>query len=226
MENIMETIRTNLQGLEAFISLDLRMVMFCIGGALICGLIIYMIYKYFYKGVLYNENFNILLVMICVISSFMVMIFSVNIIAAFGMVAGLGMVRIIRFRTTIKDPLDIGFLFWSLGAGIVAGVGHYKIAVLVTIMVGIMYILLTKLIRGTTLYLLVISYEKEAEEKMLKTLSDIKYKVKNKSQSSKGAELIVQFTTKSLEPNLTNKISAVKGVKNVSIVEYDGDFAQ
>ena len=79
--------------------------------AFLCGMIIYMVYRYFYKGVIYNNNFNILLVLTSMITCFMVMVISSNVVLSLGMV---GALSIVRFRTAVKDPLDVGFLFWTV----------------------------------------------------------------------------------------------------------------
>jgi len=225
MQNIIEFFRQSALDLEQFIGMDIRSVFFVMVGALVCSLIIFAVYKYFYKGVIYNENFNILLVLVTLIAAFIVMVFARNVIIALGMVGALGMIRIIRFRTTIKDPLDVGFILWSLAAGIVSGIGFSRVAILVSIGIGIVYILLSKFIRLNSVYLLVVNYEQN-EKKILDKLENIKYKVKTKSESKKGKELVVQFSTKKLKLDLTTEISAVEGVNNVSLVEYDGDFTQ
>ena len=82
--------------------------------AFLCGMMIYMVYRYFYKGVIYNNNFNILLVMTSMITCFMVIVISSNVVLSLGMV---GALSIVRFRTAIKDPLDVGFLFWTVAVG-------------------------------------------------------------------------------------------------------------
>ena len=93
--------------------------------AFLCGMIIYMVYRYFYKGVIYNNNFNILLVLTSMITCFMVMVISSNVVLSLGMV---GALSIVRFRTAVKDPLDVGFLFWTVAVGITCGAGLYYFA--------------------------------------------------------------------------------------------------
>lgn len=90
--------------------------------AFLCGMLIYFVYKKFYKGVIYNNNFNILLVMVSVVTSFIVLTISSNVVLSLGMV---GALSIVRFRTAVKDPLDVGFLFWSIAVGITCGAGLY-----------------------------------------------------------------------------------------------------
>ena len=81
----------------------------------ICGMIVYFVYRRFFKGVIYNNNFNILLVMTSMVTSFIVLVISSNVVLSLGMV---GALSIVRYRTAIKDPLDVGFLFWTVAVGI------------------------------------------------------------------------------------------------------------
>ncbi|MFT3951762.1 MAG: DUF4956 domain-containing protein [Oscillospiraceae bacterium] len=93
--------------------------------ALVCGVIIYIVYKLFYRGAVYSEGMNVLNVMVCLVTSFVIMTISTNLVLSLGMV---GALSIVRFRSAIKDPLDIGFLFWSIAAGITSGAGVYILA--------------------------------------------------------------------------------------------------
>ena len=121
--------------------------------ALFCASVIYFVYKKFYRGAVYSNNFNILNVMLCLITAFIITTISSNIILSLGMV---GALSIVRFRSSIKDPLDIGFLFWAIAAGITTGAGLYPFAIVSTIIVATTYILFTVLSSGTHTYLLVI----------------------------------------------------------------------
>ena len=109
--------------------------------ALLCGIIIYFVYRYFFKGVIYNNNFNILLVMTSLVTCFIVIVISSNVVLSLGMV---GALSIVRFRTAIKNPLDVGFLFWTVAVGITCGAGLYLISLIATIIISLVYILLIR----------------------------------------------------------------------------------
>ena len=109
--------------------------------ALICALIIFLVYRYFFQGVVYNNNFNILLVMTCVVTCFVVIVISSNVVLSLGMV---GALSIVRFRSAIKEPLDTGFIFWAVACGITSGAGLYLISGIAAVFVAVVFILLSR----------------------------------------------------------------------------------
>ena len=123
-----------------FANLSLPRILLAMLTATVCGLIIYWVYRLFYRGVVYSDNFNILVLLITVVTAFIIMTISANLVLSLGMV---GALSIIRFRSAIKDPLDVGFLFWGVAAGITAGAGLYFVALIGTVFVAILYIVLT-----------------------------------------------------------------------------------
>ncbi len=105
--------------------------------ALICGMIVYGVYRNYYKGVIYSNNFNILLVLTTMVTCFMVLVISSNVVLSLGMV---GALSIVRFRTAVKDPLDVGFLFWTVAVGVTCGAGLYLISLIGTVFIAGIYI--------------------------------------------------------------------------------------
>lgn len=110
--------------LENFGNLTVRGFLLSMLSAFICGMIVYFVYRKFFKGVIYNNNFNILLVLTSMITCFIVLVISSNVVLSLGMV---GALSIVRYRTAIKDPLDVGFLFWTVAVGVTSGAGLYLI---------------------------------------------------------------------------------------------------
>ena len=127
--------------------------------AFLCGMIVYAVYRGFYKGVIYNNNFNILLVMTSLVTCFMVIVISSNVVLSLGMV---GALSIVRYRTAVKDPLDVGFLFWTVAVGVTCGAGLYLISILGTVFVAGVYIMLVKIRNKKHQYLLVVMYQESA----------------------------------------------------------------
>lgn len=109
--------------------------------ALICGIIIALIYKYTYKGLNYSSSFTISLILLTMITAIVIMVIGNNLARAFGMV---GAMSIIRFRTAVKDASDIMFIFFALSIGLAAGVKLYSIAFFGTLMIGGVYLLITR----------------------------------------------------------------------------------
>ena len=98
-----------------------------LGSAFLVGLFIYMVYKKTYMGIMYSRPFNVSLVALTMLTTFVILAVTSNVVLSLGMV---GALSIVRFRTAIKDPMDLVFLFWSLGSGIVLGAGLIPLAVM------------------------------------------------------------------------------------------------
>lgn len=190
--------------------------------ALLCAVIIYFVYKLFYRGAVYSNNFNILNVMLCLITAFIITTISSNIILSLGMV---GALSIVRFRSSIKDPLDVGFLFWSIAAGITTGAGLYVFAIVSTLLVAVVYILFSVLSTGTHTYLLVINYFDTADESVRAELVDVKNTLKSKTSHNGKTELTLQIAiNKKSNTDFVNRISELEGVESAMLIEYTGDY--
>ena len=108
-----------------------------LGSAFLVGLFIYMVYKKTYMGIMYSRPFNVSLVALTMLTTFVILAVTSNVVLSLGMV---GALSIVRFRTAIKDPMDLVFLFWSLGSGIVLGAGLIPLAVMGSIIMGLILI--------------------------------------------------------------------------------------
>ena len=159
-------------------SLTTEIFMLSLLAAFLCAMIIYLVYRNFYKGVIYSNNFNILLVLTTIVTCFIVLVISSNVVLSLGMV---GALSIVRFRTAVKDPLDVGFLFWSIAVGITCGAGLYMISVIGTVFVSLVYIFLIKIRTGKSVYLLIVKASEEAVPEVSKKLQHIKKKLKNRT---------------------------------------------
>jgi len=122
------------------------------------GLFIFIIYRVSYQGVMYSKTFNVTLIAISMITSSIIMAISSNIILSLGMV---GALSIVRFRTAIKDPIDVAYLFWAVGIGITSGAGLWMLALMSSVLIGITLFVLSKISDLNTPYLCVISYQTE-----------------------------------------------------------------
>lgn len=190
--------------------------------ALLCASIIFIMYKLFYRGAVYSNNFNILNVMLCLVTAFLITTISSNIVLSLGMV---GALSIVRFRSSIKDPLDIGFLFWSIAAGITTGAGLYAFAVISTLMVAAVYMFFCVLSTGYRTYLLVIKYFDDADEAVRNELVDIKNTLKSKTSHRGKTELTLQVSINKLHnTDFVNRISELEGVESAMLIEYTGDY--
>ena len=189
--------------------------------SLICGVIVYLVYRFCYRGVVYSDNFNILLVMITTITGFIIMTISSNVVLSLGMV---GALSIVRFRSAIKDPLDIGFLFWSIAAGITAGAGLYFVALLGTVVIAVVYIVFSLIKKTKRSYLLIVHYTDLAEDNVNAVLGGMKYRLKNKSKTGENNEITIEIKVKNNDTSGLSRFKGIDGVTSVTLLEYNGEY--
>ncbi|NLZ45313.1 MAG: DUF4956 domain-containing protein [Clostridiales bacterium] len=189
--------------------------------AILCGVVIYIVYKAFYRGAVYSESFNVLTVLTTVVTAFIIMTISTNLVLSLGMV---GALSIVRFRSAIKDPLDIGFLFWAIAAGITSGAGLYPLALIGSGFIAVVYIAFVLLGRGKTSFILVVKYTDEAKSSVEGVLAGVKNRLKSKAKYKELNELTVQIKSKSsTDISVLDKLLEIEGVENAVMVEYTGE---
>jgi len=199
---------------------DIAIVLFV---TFLIGMFIFYVYKKTFQGILYTQSFNVSLVMVAVVTSLVIMTISSNFILSLGMV---GALSIVRFRTAIKDPMDIVFMFWAIAVGIANGAGFFKISIIGSIFIGIILLILTKYKSTSTPYLLIINYLDDGHDKMMKHLkTELKdFKIKAKTISNKNVELTLEIRIDNEDTSFVNRLSKLDGVKNAVLVSYNGDY--
>ncbi|MBP3912051.1 MAG: DUF4956 domain-containing protein [Niameybacter sp.] len=191
--------------------------------AFICGMIVYYIYRQFFKGVIYNNNFNILLVMTSLVTCFMVLVISSNVVLSLGMV---GALSIVRYRTAIKDPLDVGFLFWTVAVGVTCGAGLYLISIMGTVFIAAIYVLLVQIRNRKRVYLLIIKLQNDVMGMVNSELKGIKKVLKNRTTTKGYTELTYEVRLVGENTTFVSHLSELEGVENVVVVEFTGDYAE
>ena len=186
--------------------------------AAVCGAVIYLVYRFFNRSVIYNENFNILVILTTIVTSFIIMTISSNVVLSLGMV---GALSIVRFRAAVKDPLDIGFLFWGIAAGITAGAQLYWVALLGTAVIAVLYILITIFRKEKKSYLLIVRYDASCVNGVL---GAVKYRLKNKTQTGNKIELTVEVKIRRNDTTYLSRFNAIDGVESVTLLEYSGEY--
>ena len=192
--------------------------------AFFVGLFIYLLYKRIFSGVLYSKSFNVSLIGMTVITSMVILAVNSNLVLSLGMV---GALSIVRFRTPIKDPTDLVFLFWSAAAGIVIGAGFYSLAVIGSVIVGLVLFVFVKQASFETPYLMVVNCEQTASEQAIydELKKQVKrFNVKQKTVTADNIEMTVELRLKKDEPEFVNRITALPGVKNAVLISYSGDY--
>ena len=193
--------------------------------ALFIGLFIFFIYKKTYAGVMYSKPFNTSLVLLSVLTTFVILAVTSNVVLSLGMV---GALSIVRFRTAIKEPLDLVFLFWSISVGIILGAGLYSLAFLGSAFITVILLVLTGKVDSSAPYILMLQLENENAE--LQATEIIKNRfgkviVKSKSITDGQPELIYEVKVKNNETSVMNEVSAIEGVQNATLVSYNGNQA-
>jgi uncharacterized membrane protein YhiD involved in acid resistance len=184
------------------------------------GLFIFYIYRKTFKGVLYTRNFNVGLVMTSLVTALIIMPISSNIILSLGMV---GALSIVRFRTAIKDPIDIVFMFWALAVGIACGAGFYMVAIVGSLMVGLFVFALSHVNFGSAdPYLLVVHHENGSEAELTKALPS--HKLQSRTVTPNGVELMLEVRVLAEDTNVVDNLLKIKGVKHAALISYNGDY--
>lgn len=194
--------------------------------AFLVGLFIYMIYKKTFMGVMYSRPFNVSLLALTMLTTFVILAVTSNVVLSLGMV---GALSIVRFRTAIKDPMDLVFLFWAIASGIVLGAGLIPLAIFASILMGLILIFFANKTVVDTPYILMLNCNDEITEEIVESKIKslfIKYQVKSKSVTpQKGIELVFEVRMKNGKTNFVNDLSQIYGVNNVVLVSYNGDYA-
>ena len=188
---------------------------------MVVSLLIFCFYRLTFKGVLYTRNFNVGLVMTALVTALIIMPISSNILLALGAV---GALSIIRFRTPIKDPMDLVFMFWAIAVGIACGAGLFLVSLVGSPMIGVFIFVFSWANRrpGTEPYVLVVHYTSEAEPKVKKALPS--HKIRSRIVSATGVELIVEVRMKAEDTTKIDRLLKIKGVKDAALVSYSGDY--
>lgn len=196
-----------------------------LGLAFCIGLFIYAVYKKTFKGVMYSKSFSTSLIALTMITSLVILAVTSNVVLSLGMV---GALSIVRFRTAIKDPMDIAYLFWSIGVGIVLGAGLIPLAIIGSLFIGLILVVFTNKSNADNPYILIISCDDEsAENNVLKIVENKvkKYVIKSKTVTGgKGVEFTIEIRLKTMETSFVNEISREKGVSSAVMVSYNGDY--
>ena len=188
------------------------------------GLFIFFVYKKTYRGVMYSSSFGVTLIALTMITSQVILAVTSNVVLSLGMV---GALSIVRFRTAIKEPLDIAFLFWSIAAGIILAAGMIPLAVIGSVIIGLILLFFVNNKSHKNPYILVLScvnHEAEKEAmKFVKAQLD-RCVVKSKSAQAGLVELNMEVRLKNDNTDFINALSAMNGVNSAVLVSYNGDY--
>lgn len=189
------------------------------------GLFIFLVYKKTFRGVMYSENFGVSLLAMTLITTLIILAVTSNVVLSLGMV---GALSIVRFRSAIKEPLDIAFVFWSISVGIVLGAGLIPLAIFGSVFIGIILLVFINKKSSDNPYILIVNCTDDNSENLAMNhinKSVKKHVIKSKTVSaSNGIEITVEIRLKEMSTKFVNEINNLEGVNNVVLVSYNGDY--
>ena len=190
----------------------------------VVGLFIFYIYKKTFSGVMYSSGFGISLIAMALVTSMIIIAISSNLILSLGMV---GALSIVRFRSAVKEPMDIAFLFWSVSAGIVIGAGLIPLGVIGSVFIGIIIYLFASRKPSDKPYILVVRCSSEdTEKKITETVAAAvrKQVLRSKTVSASGTELTTEVRLREQENDFVNRLTKIEGVSDAILVSYNGEY--
>lgn len=199
-------------------------VLLALALSFVIGLFIFIIYKKTYSGVMYSDSFGVSLIAMSMITSVVIIAVTSNVVLSLGMV---GALSIVRFRTAIKEPMDIAFLFWAIAVGIVLGAGLIALAVIGSVVIGVIIVIFSTRRIGDIPYILVVSCaDNETEHAAAELIKSEAKKslLKSKSVTKHGIELTYEVRVGEHDTEFVNKISDCEGVSNAVLVSYNGEY--
>ncbi|MCQ2486240.1 MAG: DUF4956 domain-containing protein [Clostridia bacterium] len=188
------------------------------------GMFIFFVYKKTYQGVMYSSSFGVTLIALTMITTLVILAVTSNVVLSLGMV---GALSIVRFRTAIKEPLDIAFLFWSIAVGIVLAAGFIPLAVIGSVIIGIILLVFVNRKSHCNPYILVLQCDGSESEKNAKAFlekNSQRCSVKSKSARKGAVEVNFEIRLKDDNTDFINKLADMQGVNSAVLVSYNGEY--
>ena len=188
------------------------------------GVFIFLIYKKTYSGVMYSSSFGVTLIALSMITTTVILAVTSNVVLSLGMV---GALSIVRFRTAIKEPLDIAFLFWSIAVGIVLAAGMIPLAVIGSVVIGVILLIFVNKKSYSNPYIVMVNCNDHATEQKVKDFLESKTErcvVKSKTAQKGVVELNMEIRLKNDNTDFINALADMNGVNSAVLVSYNGEY--
>lgn len=191
--------------------------------AFIIGSFIIFIYRKTYTGVVYSKSFSLCIILLAMVTALIIRTISSNLALSLGMV---GALSIVRFRTAVKEPVDTGFMFWGITAGIMSGAGLYLVSIVASIGLGLLYYVSYLIgFKSSSQYLFILKYDKDIDSVIYDKIKRLpRHKLKSKSFMKEEVELTFEVEIKDTRIDILEQFKDIKGVYNVSLISYQNDF--
>lgn len=201
---------------------NISSILVALVATLALGILIFLVYRRFYTGVIYSRTFAVTLVGMTVLTCMVTLAISTNVVISLGMV---GALSIVRFRTAVKDPMDLLYLFWAITTGITSGAGMYVLALIAAAIMILMIILFYSRQQRGKIYIAVIHYSgDEAGDEVIRCFGKRKYFIKSKTMRKEKTEMAVEIFCKQADMDFMEKIRAIEHVDDVTLIQYNGEY--
>lgn len=210
--------------LNGFGSTQLDFSAIVISLAVVCLIAVYIFFAYrlLTRRTFYNKNFGVALAVLAIITASIILTIQSSIVISLGMV---GALSIVRFRTAIKDPMDLVFLFWSISAGIICGAGLYMLAIVASLIITAAIVFLDLIpVTKAPMLLIVNTSDLEGEKELLDVVAKYSrfYRVKSRVVTAGQLDMVVEVRIKE-ESALVKEVRKLKGMDSVSLLSHDGE---
>ena len=190
--------------------------------AFLLGLFLFLIYKKSYSGVMYSPSFGVTLIVLTMITTLLILAVTSNIVLSLGMV---GALSIVRFRTAIKEPMDLMFLFWSISVGIICGAGLAQVAVILSVVITLGILILDRLPVARAPMIFVVNADNfDAEDAVVETVRKYAkhYRIKSRNLAENSLDLVLELRTDE-GGKLVREVMGLAGVTSASLLAHDGE---
>ncbi len=204
-------------------NLGLKEILIALLFSVIMALYLYVVYRFFVRKSMYNMHMNLAIVGMTIVTAAVILTIQSNIVLSLGMV---GALSIVRYRTAVKDPMDLFFMFWAVASGIMCGANQYILNLVVTIILTLVVFVLAQLPSAKAPYVLVVNGEDAGiEDIIVEVLSQncSYYKVKSRNISKTATRIIFELRSKDTK-KITDAVSKIEKVTNLSLLSYEGDI--
>ncbi len=220
--SVKDVIKNSFLSSDNFTKTDFEQIAVSLIAALLLGLFIYLVYRVFFAGVIYSKSFAVTIVGMTVLTCMVTLAISTNVVISLGMV---GALSIVRFRTAIKNPLDLLYLFWAITAGITAGAQMYLLAICSSIIMLIVIIIFYSKSSGLSVYVAVVHYTgDDTGDKIIQELGRLKYCIKSKTFRNQETEMAIEISVRNNDMFFEEKIRNLDNVKDITLIQYNGEY--
>ena len=203
-------------------AVSIQMVIVTLLVALLFSLVVFYVYKFTSKNTIYSKNFNVTMSLISIVTAGVVLSMQANIVVSLGMV---GALSIVRFRTAVKEPRDLLFLFWSISNGIIIGAGVYSLVFIMAIILTLGLFVFDLLPANRIPYLLVVNTSNNNVTDKIENLfaeNNVKYKIKSRNVTKGNTDIVYELHCKDSK-DLFNSISKINGINSFNLLSQDGE---